>query len=106
MRRAGLLREVIEIYKVVWEKDEYGNQVESLELRFKTRAKVEHVSGLRNIVNNEIIHDYTKTFLVRGYVEVEDYDKILYNGKYYRVLSIDLNSEYQQKIINTELVND
>lgn len=106
MRRAGLLNEPIEIYKVVTEVDEYGVKNELLELRTKTRARVQYNSGSRNIEHSEIVHDYTKTFTVRYYVEVEDYDKILWQGKYYRVLSIDSSREFQEKRINTEVIND
>ncbi len=106
MKRAGLLNEIIEIYKVVWEKDKYGSQVETLELVTTTRARVVYNNGSRNIENSEIVHNYNKTFIVRYYVPINDYDKILWQGKYYRVLSIDSSREYQEKTINTELIND
>lgn len=106
MRRAGQLNEKIEIYKVNWVKNDYGSQVEELELRTSTRAKLMNLSGNRMVENDEIVHNYSKSFLVRFYVEVEDYDKILWNGKYYRVIDIQEDRQYQEKIINTELIND
>lgn len=106
MRRAGLLNDIIEIYKVNWVKDDYGNQVEELELRTTTRANLLPYNGSRNIEASEVVHNYSKTFKVRYYVEVEDFDKILFEGKYYRVLSIESSKEYQEKLIYTELIKD
>lgn len=106
MRRAGLLNQIIEIYEVKWVKDDYGNQVEKLELRTTTRANLLPYHGSRTTENDEIVHNYSKTFKVRYYVPCEDYDKILFENKWYRVLSIESSREYQEKIINTEIIND
>lgn len=103
MRRAGLLNEKIKIYKVNWEKDVYGGQSETIELRSETRARVVYNSGSREVVNDEVVHDYYRTMVVRYYVEVEDYDVIYWNGKYYIVLSIDSSREYQEKTISVRL---
>lgn len=106
MRRAGLLNELIEIYTKTIVKDEYGQEVEELTLKQTTRAKLVHNNGNRSLENEEIVHNYNKTFTVRYYVDIDDYDVIKWNGKYYRVLDVEPNREYQQKVINTEKIND
>lgn len=103
MRRAGLLNEKIKIYKVEWVKDDYGSQVETLKLRSETRARVIYNSGNRTVTNDEVVHDYYRTVVVRYYVEVEDYDVIKWDGKYYIVLSIDSSREFQEKTISLRL---
>lgn len=106
MRRAGLLNEPIEIYKVVITKSDYGEESETLELRNATKASLKHNSGNRSIENDEIVHNYNKSFTVRYYVEVDEFDKIKWDNKFYRVLDIEPNKQYTYKVINTELIND
>ena len=62
--------------------------------------------GTREIQNNEIFYDYSKTFIVRMYVDVLDTDRIKYDDKYYRVISIEPDLHLQQKTILAELVNE
>lgn len=106
MRAAGKLKENIEIYENTITKDEYGQEVETKTLKATTKAELKHNSGNRNIENNEIIHNYNKTFIVRFYVNVGDYDIIKWENNYYRVLDVEPNRDYQYKTINTEKIND
>ena len=62
--------------------------------------------GTREIQNNEIFYDYSKTFVVRMYVDMLDTDRIKYGDKYYRVISIEPDLHLQQKTILAELVNE
>lgn len=106
MRRAGLLNEVIEIYKLNVSKNDYGQEVRTWDLKLSTRAKVSYNTGSRDTENSEITHNYTKSFTVRYYVNVEENDQIKWGGKLYRILEIERSREYQQIVINTELIND
>ena len=65
-----------------------------------------HTLGTREIQNNEIFYDYSKTFVVRMYVDVLDTDRIKYGDKYYRVISIEPDAHQMQKTILAELVNE
>ena len=71
-----------------------------------TRAKVNHSKGNRELQNEEIFYNYSKTFVVRIYVDIRDADRIKYGDKFYRVTSIEPDTQSQQKIIVTELVNE
>lgn len=104
--QAGILNEVITILMKHITKNDFGEEKETLVERYITRAKVIYNNGGRTNENKSIFHPYTKSFQVRYYVPVDDYDIIEWNGKQYRVLDVESNREYQYKMINTELVND
>lgn len=106
MRAAGRLKENIEIYSNTITKDEYGQEREVMTLKTTTKAQLVHSGGNRELDNEEITHSYRKQFTVRYYVDIDDYDVIKWENKYYRVLDIEPNKEYQYKVINTEKIND
>lgn len=91
---AGTLNEVISIYSPVITRDEFGNQKTEYTKRKETRAKVSHGGGSREVSNDEVVYLYNKEFTVRYYVEVSDFDRILWNGKFYRIVSIDKDREF------------
>lgn len=107
MKRAGLLNEVIKILSPTSTVNEYGETVQTYKETYTTRAKVEHNSGTRTNENNEIFYSYTKTFTVRSYVPVKERDLVEYNGKKYRITTIeDRVKVYNDKLLLTELIND
>lgn len=107
MKRAGLLNEVITILTPTSNVNEFGEKVQTYSIRFTTRARVEHDSGTRSNENNEIFYSYQKSFTVRSYVPVNEFDLIQYNGKKYRITSIDDRIKtHNDKLIITELIND
>lgn len=106
MAWAGLFNEKVEIYDFVKSKDDYGVITEEMDLVYTTRAKVGHVSGSRSVINSEITTPYVKNFVLRIYVPVNDDSWIKYEGKYYRVTSIDKNKELQQQVITGDLVEE
>lgn len=107
MKRAGLFNEIINIYKVSYTTNEYGESIQSYTLCYTTRAKVTHDNGNRVMENNEIFYTYSKTFTVRSYVPVGERDVVEYDGKKYRIISIENRiKEWNDKIIVTELINE
>lgn len=104
--RAGLLNEIVTILapKII-NTNGLGEEWEYIE-KLKTRAYVEHSTGNRSIENTEIVINYNKTFKVRSYVEVSEMDRILWNKKQYRIISIEPNRQYQELTILAELIND
>lgn len=104
--RAGTLTEIISILEPNVTTNDVGEQTtEYLEI-YKTKAKVEYDSGNREIENNEVVYNYSKTFKTRYYLKVDEYCRILWNGKQYRILSIEPNKQYQELTIKSELVNE
>lgn len=103
---SGILTENIEIYSPHIVINEVGEQVNEWIYKNKTKARVIHNNGARNIENREIVYNYTKTFQVRFYVDIDEFDRIKWDKKFYRILDIDKNKEQQQITITTELVNE
>lgn len=104
--RAGLLIEPIEILEKVIETNEYGEETESLQVKYTTRARLVNDGGDRTIINGEIFYSNAKTFQVRQYVHVDDFDIIRWNQKLYRILNIQHDNSRMNKTIKTELIND
>lgn len=104
--RAGIINEIIAIYRQMEVQSDYGDISTSYQFMNFTRASVEHSLGNRKIQNDEIFYDYSKTFTVRIYVDVQETDRIKYRGKFYRVISIEANTHQQKQLILTELVNE
>ena len=63
-------------------------------------------SSLIRNANDEVAYQYTKTFQVRHYIMVNEYDRIQWNGKIYRILDIEPDKQQMLLTINVELVND
>lgn len=103
---AGFLNEEVEIYDIVSSRNDYGEQVDDRAKVYSTRAKVGHAGGSRSVINNEIVTPYSKNFVLRIYVPVTDTSWIKYLGKFYRVVSIDVDKASQSQTIITELVNE
>lgn len=104
--KAGLLNETISIFRQMEMQSDFGDISTTYKEVNTTRANVEHKLGERTVQNNEIFYDYSKTFVVRFYVDVIDTDWIKYGTKFYRVISIEPDKKKQQKTILTELVNE
>lgn len=105
--RAGLLTQPIKILTPQSEINEYGEKVQEYKLKYTTRARVLHDNGTRENNNGEIFYPYQKTFNVRGYVPVDEFDLIEYKGKRYRITTIDDRLEdFNDKLIITDLIND
>ena len=102
---AGILNEQIQILKLQQETNDFGEPMDFYEPCCTTRANVTPLSGGRTDENHEIFYAHTYKFIVRRYVKVDDFDRILWKGKQYRILNIDDDRVYNQKIINAELIN-
>ena len=104
--KAGLLNEVIEIYRPVITESPYGDTETTWQLHYATRAGVIYNAGSRITENQEIFYPTNRTFIVRHYVPVTEPMRIKFDGKYYQIISINPNKVYHNKEIYTELVNE
>lgn len=104
--KAGMLKEVVELYKPLVTKSDFGGTNVSYEKFYTTRAGVLWDSGSRENENNEIFFAQYKTFIMRKYVPITEQSRIKYNNKLYRVLSIEPNKKYNNLTIVTELINE
>lgn len=103
---AGRLTEKIVILKPTITVNEVGEQETTYQEERTTRAELLLNGGNRNISNDEISFSYNKTFNVRIYIDLDEFCRIKWNGKYYRILSIETDKENQYKTIYTELINE
>lgn len=106
MAYAGLFNEPIDIYDITSTRNDFGEKVETYTKTYSTRAKVGHIGGSRQVINNEIVTPYQKNFVVRIYVPVSDTARVKYKDKFYQVTSFDKDISLQQTTIITELVNE
>ena len=104
--QAGLLKNPIDIYKAVITTNEYGEQATEWVKAYSTRARLIHDSGNRQLPNGEVYYNYVKTFEIRQYVPISDFDRIFFDGNFYRILDIEPNNEQHKIIIRGEKVND
>lgn len=107
--RAGLLTEVISIYQPYNRDTVYGSSTRTDYVPFinETRARVINNKGTRTEETGEIVYSYTVTFVIRGYHKVEDYMRIKWKGKFYRILNIiPTTQNYNEIQIDTELVHE
>lgn len=104
--RAGLLQEQIEILHPTLVKNDFGEETTEWKITYKTRARLLHISGNRTNENNEIVFPYVKTFEVRDYVPVGEYDRIVWNKETYRILDITPDKTQKKLTIKTQIVND
>ena len=104
--KAGTLREKVVILEPVVNTTEYGDNKTEWAAKYATRANVKYQSQNRNNDNNEIFYSTTIEFKVRDYIKVTEWDRILYNDKFYRVLSLIPNKYNREITIVTELVNE
>lgn len=104
--RAGPLNEIIDILSPVEVVNDYGERVETFVKTYTTRAGVSWDSGSRTIENDEIVHNYSKTFTVRSYVPVSEKDQISWQDNLYRIITIEKRRTFNGKLIRTELINE
>lgn len=104
---AGRLKYIIQIFKPIITRNEFGETEEQYELTYRTRAQLIFNGGNRSNENNEIIYSNYYLVRVRNYVTVGEFDRIKFNNKWYRITSkIDDNIELQYKEFNIEEVNE
>lgn len=100
-KRVSILRKTIKI-------DKFGAHEQSFDVLTTTWANVNYISGNRTVENQEIFFTQQVVFTLRSYVDVELEDRISYNSKSYRILSINDKSKdttFNEKQIITELIN-
>lgn len=105
--RAGNLSSIICIETPKVETDDFGaNRIQWVQFVSKSRARVSYSSGSRVNENNEITFAYEVIFTIRHYHKVNERMRILWEGRKYRILSIERNKALQQITIKTELINE
>ncbi len=103
--QSHLLKQSIDIYELTTNKTAYGTIQTSYELKYSTRAYVRFNSENMTVSEGEIFFPVNRTFIVRSYVPVVETDQIEFEGKRYKILSINKNKYYNDTEIQTVLLN-
>lgn len=103
---AGILNEVIQLYRSVTVVNTYGERYETLELKYTTRANVSWDSGDRNDINDEIQYSYYKTFRIRSYVPIVETDTIVWQSKKYRINTLEYRRQANEIVVKAKLINE
>lgn len=104
--QAGQLTDFITIQRPEVIQNEYGaNSVEWKNV-LNTRAKVIQKSGNRDYENNEVVHNYTTTFVIRLYHNIKEDMRVVWNNQNYQILSVFKEVYKQSVTIEAELINE
>lgn len=104
--RAGLLNEAVDIKRATIEKNEYGEDVETWNIIYHTRARVDQTSSQRTNENDEITMNLSKSFQLRIYVPLQAYDIIVCRNEEYRVTSLHKDRHNQLILATGDLINE
>lgn len=104
--QAGFLNKIIEIEKRIVTTNTFNEQVAEYEKCLVCRAQVVYNNGNRSIENDELVVNYSPTFIVRQYHDINETMRIKFDDKYYRIVSIMPSNKLQNKTIITDLINE
>ena len=104
--QAGLLRDLIEVYKPELSSNEYGEQIQNYVRAYITKSQVQFRGGNKGESNNEVVSNYTVTFTIRRYNQIAENYLIKWYDRKYRILSIEDNRQLNYKRIIGELINE
>lgn len=102
----GRLKEIIVVQRPTITRDDFGANKTVWKDIITTRSDVQFEKGDRATENGEIVFNYTKVFTIRVYHNVDEKDRILWNNKKWRILSIEPDKDQQKQTIRTELINE
>ena len=103
--RAGILTEKIQVLRLQQGTNDFGEQFDLYVPCCTTRAEVTPINGGRTDDNFEVFYAHTYKFVIRRYVKVDDFDRIMWKDKQYRILNIDEDRVMNNKTITAELIN-
>lgn len=104
--QSHLLRDPIDIYQLETIKTEYGTIKSDYVLKYHTRSYVKFNSENQVVSEGEIFYPINRTFIVRSYVPVVESDRIFWQDKWWKILSINQNKYYNDIEIICTLVNE
>lgn len=103
---AALLKDIIEIETPVVERDGFGGQVTVWKRAWRGKARVEFASGSRVLQNSEVVNTRTNRVRVRYKPFFTEKDRLLIDGQYYRVVSMNRDKRDMSTVFMVELINE
>lgn len=102
---AALLKNPIEIHELVTEKTEYGTIRSFYRYKCRTRSHIIFNSENQVVSEGEVFYPINRTFIVRSYIPVKETDRIKWEDKFWKIMSINKNIYFNDIEIVTTLVN-
>lgn len=103
---SALLKDRIDIYELQTETTKVGTIRQSYVFKYSARACVQFKGENQVVSEGEVFYPVTMNFIVRSHVPVVETDRIYYDNKKWRILSIDKNQYYNDKNILCTLINE
>ena len=100
-----MLKHPIQLYNLVTEKNPYGAIQSSYAYRCSTKAHIIFNSENQVVSEGEVFYPITLTFIVRSYIPVKETDRIKWEDKFWKIMSINKNIYFNDIEIVTTLVN-
>lgn len=104
--KAGNYNEVITFLVPELSRNEFGEKVQEYSPLYTTRAFVAYDSGSRFVVNSEVFNDYSRTFTVHDYLEINEKMLIEYDNRRWTITSINHLKPTKELVISTTLYNE
>lgn len=104
--RAGLLSEHIIFYRPVKVKTESGSEENIYIDSHHCRARMTYSGGDRTNQNGDIFYSHRVNFEIRQGYDFDELYRIEWDGRMYRILSIEKDRHNMSIMIITELLND
>lgn len=103
--RAGLLKEVIEVFSPVVNTNDFGEQTTIYNHSHTYRARILHRTHGRENMNGDVVYPNSHELQVRIYTDINDYDIILFQNHYYRLSTAPIvDKESQSKTLTIEQI--
>lgn len=102
---SALLRNTIDIYELVETKTQYGTIKKDYQHKCQARTHVIFNSENQVISEGEVYYPINRTFIVRAFIPVKETDVIEFEGKRYKIMSINKNIYYNDIEIVATLIN-
>lgn len=87
-------------------KNEYGEEQTVWRAHIDTRAQIDWKGGNNVIENGERVFTRSLTFIVREYHDIRETDRIIWDGKKYRISYIEPHKYEHRQIIAAELIDE
>lgn len=100
--RAGTLTDTLVVYRPDVRRSATGEQLTEYKEVMSVRCEVVTQSGTRSLVNEAVEFPYRKTFRVRYQNKIDERDRLGWNGKTFRVLSVDANRQLMMTTVTAE----
>nr|WP_302830099.1 phage head closure protein [uncultured Bacteroides sp.] len=104
--QAGLLRDIVRFQEAQTQRDELGGLSDEWIDVFSKRAEVKFASGSRKMVNGEIFNPLAITCKIRFCRDVHEKMILMYEGRKYKIISINRDRVLQTTVIQAELINE